>query len=129
MERSYYAATANAFAPAPKLEGEARADVVVIGGGYTGLHTALNAIERGYSVILLEADRIGWGASGRSGGQAIVGYSCPQSTLVAAVGREDARRMFDISVEAQELIRALVAKHGIDCDLHWGHLHTALKPR
>ena len=74
MERSYYVATANPFAPAPKLEGKLRADVVVIGGGYTGLHAALNAAERGYSVVLLEAGRIGWGASGRNGGQMIPGW-------------------------------------------------------
>ena len=126
---SYYAATAR---PAPErsaLDADLDVDVCVVGAGIAGCSTALHLAERGYKVAVLEARRVGWGASGRSGGQAIVGYSCPQSTLVAAVGREDARRMFDISVEAQDLIRALVAQHRIDCDLHWGHLHTALKPR
>ena len=66
MEQSYYVATSNAFTAAPQLEGDQLADVVVIGGGYTGLHAALRAAERGFSVILLEAGRIGWGASGRT---------------------------------------------------------------
>ena len=74
MERSYYVATANPFASAPMLEGDVRADVVVVGGGYTGLHAALSAAERGFSVVLLEAGRIGWGASGRNGGQMIPGW-------------------------------------------------------
>jgi gamma-glutamylputrescine oxidase len=126
---SYYAATAHPAPDRPALEADLDVDVCVVGAGIAGCSTALHLAERGYRVAVVEARRVGWGASGRSGGQAIVGYSCPQSTLVAAVGREDARRMFDISVEAQELIRALVAKHRIDCDLHWGHLHTALKPR
>jgi gamma-glutamylputrescine oxidase len=127
--RSWYAASAN---PAPlrePLRGETTADVCVVGGGIAGCSTALHLAERGYRVVLLEGKRIAWGASGRSGGQAIVGYACSQDKLVSQVGRDDARKMFDISVEANELLRDLVARHGIDCDLLWGHLHTALKPR
>ena len=127
--RSWYAASAN---PAPlrdPLRGEVTADVCVVGGGIAGCSTALHLAERGYRVVLLEGRRIAWGASGRSGGQAIVGYACSQDKLVSQVGRDDARRMFDISVEANELLRDLVARHRIDCDLHWGHLHTAIKPR
>ena len=101
----------------------------MVGGGIAGCSTALHLAERGYRVVLLEGKRIAWGASGRSGGQAIVGYACSQDKLVSQVGRDDARKMFDISVEANELLRDLVARHGIDCDLLWGHLHTALKPR
>jgi gamma-glutamylputrescine oxidase len=127
--RSWYAASAN---PAPlrePLRGEAAADVCVVGGGIAGCSTALHLAERGYRVVLLEGKRIAWGASGRSGGQAIVGYACSQDKLVSQVGREDARRMFDISVEANALLGDLVARHGIQCDLHWGQLHTAIKPR
>jgi gamma-glutamylputrescine oxidase len=127
--RSWYAASAN---PAPlrePLRGETTADVCVVGGGIAGCSTALHLAERGYKVVLLDGKRIAWGASGRSGGQAIVGYACSQDKLVSQVGRDDARKMFDISVEANELLRDLVARHGIDCDLLWGHLHTALKPR
>jgi len=126
---SYYAASAHPAPDRPPLAGDIDADVCVVGGGIAGCATALFLAERGYKVVLLEGHRIAYGASGRSGGQAIVGYACSQDKLVAQVGRDDARKMFDISVEANDLIKTLVAKHGIDCDLHWGHLHTAIKPR
>ncbi len=126
---SYYAASANPAPDRPALAGEVEADVCVVGGGLAGCSTALELAERGYDVVLLEGRRVGWGASGRSGGQAIVGYACSQDTLVAQVGLDAARRMFDITVEAQDLIRHRVAKHDIRCDLHWGHLLTAIKPR
>lgn len=126
---SYYAASAHAAPVRPALAGDIEADVCVVGGGIAGCATALFLAERGYKVVLLEGNRIAYGASGRSGGQAIVGYACSQDKLVAQVGRADARKMFDISVEALDLIKDLVAKHRIDCDLHWGHLHAAIKPR
>jgi gamma-glutamylputrescine oxidase len=126
---SYYAASAHPTPERTPLTGDIDADVCVVGGGIAGCATALFLAERGYKVVLLEGHRIAYGASGRSGGQAIVGYACSQDKLVAQVGRDDARKMFDISVEANDLIKALVAQHGIDCDLHWGHLHTAIKPR
>jgi gamma-glutamylputrescine oxidase len=126
---SYYAASAHPAPERPPLAGDIEADACIVGGGIAGCATALFLAERGYKVVLLEGNRIAYGASGRSGGQAIVGYACSQDKLVAQVGRDDARKMFDISVEALDLIKALVAKHGIDCDLQWGHLHTAIKPR
>lgn len=130
MERSYYVATANPFASAPPLEGETRADVVVIGGGYTGLHAALNAVERGYSVVLLEAGRIGWGASGRNGGQMIPGWRKGASDLIARYGRQRARLLFDLALEARALTLERIAKHGISCDLRTsGHLTIAAKAR
>lgn len=129
MERSYYVATANPFAPAPKLEGEVSADVVVIGGGYTGLHAALNAIERGYSVILLEAGRIGWGASGRNGGQMIPGWRKGAGELIARFGRARAKTLFELALDARTLTVERIAKHNIQCDLHVnGHLTLAAKP-
>ncbi len=89
---SYYAASANPFAPQPRLEGEELADVVVVGGGYTGLSAALNAAEAGFSVILIEAKRIGWGASGRNGGQMIPGMRWePLRAGQAIRGRSSAR--------------------------------------
>jgi gamma-glutamylputrescine oxidase len=126
---SYYAASAHAAPDHPRLAGDVEADVCVVGGGIAGCSTALFLAERGYKVVLLEGNRIAFGASGRSGGQAIVGYACSQGKLVAQVGRADAKKMFDITVDALDLMKELVARHRIDCDLHWGHLHTALKPR
>lgn len=128
MERSYYAATANPFAPAPKLEGEAQADVVVIGGGYTGLHAALNAAERGFSVILLEAGRIGWGASGRNGGQMIPGWRKSAGELIARYGESKARPLFELALEARALTMERIEKHNIACDRRTnGHLTLATK--
>jgi len=129
MERSYYVATANAFAPAFKLEGEISADVVVIGGGYTGIHAALNAVERGFSVVLLEAGKIGWGASGRNGGQMIPGWRKGAVELIATFGEARAKVMCDLGLEARALTLARISKHKIQCDLREnGHLTLASKP-
>ena len=129
MERSYYVATANPFAPAPRLEGEITADVVVIGGGYTGLHAALSAAERGYSVVLLEAGRIGWGASGRNGGQLIPGWRKGATDLIARYGETHARALFELALEARSASLDRIARHAIACDLRLnGHLTLAAKP-
>jgi gamma-glutamylputrescine oxidase len=128
-EASYYSHSALPAPDRPTLAGAIDADVCVIGGGIAGCSTALHLAERGYRVVLLEAQRIGYGASGRSGGQAIGGYACGQQELEQQVGRENARRMWDISVEGLGLIRDRVTRHAIDCDLHWGQLHVAIKER
>ena len=128
-ETSYYSHSALPAPDRPALAGHAEADVCVIGGGIAGCSTALHLAERGYRVVLLEARRIGFGASGRSGGQAIAGYACGQHKLERQVGFDDARRMWDISLEGLRLIRERVARHAIDCDLHWGQMHVAIKPR
>jgi gamma-glutamylputrescine oxidase len=111
------------------LQGTAQCDVGVVGGGIAGLSTALHLVERGYSVRLLEAERIGWGASGRSGAQVIFGVASGQDKLDALLGPADARRVWDMSIEALVLLRELIAKHGIDCDYIAGQLHAAIKPR
>lgn len=126
---SYYAASATVAPGHPSLQGEVVADVCVIGGGIAGCATALELAERGYRVVLLEGQRVGWGASGRSGGQAITGFASGQGKLERQVGAENAKRMWDISLEGLQLIRDRVAKHNIDCDLHWGQMHVAIKPR
>jgi gamma-glutamylputrescine oxidase len=126
---SYYAASANRAPTHPPLLGAVNADVCVIGGGIAGCSTALHLAERGYRVVLLEGRRIGWGASGRSGGQAIAGFASGQHKLERQVGLDNARRMWEVSVEGLQLIRDRVARHAIDCDLHWGQMHVAIKAR
>ena len=102
IERSYYAATANPFTPAPRLTGEVEADLCVVGGGCSGLSAALHASERGFSVVLLEGGRIGWGASGRNGGQMIPGLRKSALELIGLYGKERAKALFTLSVEAME---------------------------
>lgn len=125
---SYYAATANAALRHPALAGEVSADVVVVGGGFTGLSAALSAAEAGYLVVLVEARRIGWGASGRNGGQMIPGMRWSASDLLAEFGEARARPLIALGLEAGERVRARIAKHGIACDLRDGHFHAAWKP-
>jgi len=126
---SYYAATAHPWPEQPPLQGEQRCDVAVVGGGLTGLSAALELAEKGYRVALLEARRVGWGASGRSGGQIIVGWGCDQSKLEKLLGRDDARHLFDWSSEAVDLIHRRREEHQIDCDWRAGHVHVPIKPR
>jgi gamma-glutamylputrescine oxidase len=127
--RSYYAATANAAPEHPAIAGDCEFDVCVVGAGITGCATALELAERGYRVALLDGERVGWGASGRSGGQAIFGFGTDIGKVAAQAGPDAARRMWDVSVEALDWVRARVARHAIECDLQWGHLHVATKRR
>jgi gamma-glutamylputrescine oxidase len=124
---SWYAATARELAPFPALAGEVEADVCVVGGGYTGLSAALHLAEAGFDVALVEAQRVGWGASGRNGGQVGSGQRRDQDWLEAHCGRERARALWDMAEEAKVLVRGLVARHGIDCDLRSGIIHAAHK--
>ncbi|MEX4002084.1 NAD(P)/FAD-dependent oxidoreductase [Paraburkholderia sp. EG285A] len=126
---SYYAASANDATRHPPLEGRVRADVCVVGGGFTGLCTALNLAGRGYTVALVEASKIGWGASGRNGGQLIAGYSCGIDTFADHMAPEDVRRIWDMGLESVDIVREQVEKHHIDCDLTFGYLTAANKPR
>ncbi len=125
---SYYAATANDRRERPALSGEARADVCVIGGGFTGLSAALHLAERGYDVALLEAERLAWGASGRNGGQMNSGQRVGQQALEALVGLEQARQLWDLAEEAKATVRERIERHAIDCDLKPGNLLCAYKP-
>jgi gamma-glutamylputrescine oxidase len=126
---SYYAATATAGPEYPALAGETECDVCVIGGGIAGSSAALHLAERGYRVVLLEDKRIGWGASGRSGGQAIFGLACGQEKIEKSLGADDARKVFHVTLEGLDLIRSLIAKYSIACDWQPGQMHVAIKPR
>jgi gamma-glutamylputrescine oxidase len=125
---SYYAASANPFSVQPALQGEVEADLVVVGGGFTGLSAALHAAEAGFSVVLLEAERIGWAASGRNGGQMIPGLRWSAPELVEQFGEDHARRLVTLGYGAAAKVRDRIARHGIACDLRAGHFHAAAKP-
>jgi gamma-glutamylputrescine oxidase len=128
MAGSYYAATAAPQPALPPLTERIEADLVVVGGGCTGLSAALHAAERGLKVVLLEGGRIGWGASGRSGGQIIPGLRKGAAELIKLHGRERARALFDLSLEARGLVLERIARHDIACDLRLsGHLTAAVK--
>jgi gamma-glutamylputrescine oxidase len=126
---SYYAATANAAPLRPALAGEVQCDVCVVGAGFSGLATALNLAERGYRVVVLEAERVGWGASGRNGGQIVNGYSRDLDVIEKRYGREAARALGDMAFEGGQLIRETVKRYGIDCDLRDGGVFAALNAR
>lgn len=124
-QQSYYEASVQRPPAAPPLRGAVQADVLVVGGGFAGLSAALELAQRGLSVVLLEADRIGSGASGRNGGQAIVGYASGQGPFEEQLGAADAQRAWDLSVQAVELIEQRIATHGIDCDWQRGYTYVA----
>lgn len=125
---SYYAATAVGAVELPVLAGEQECDVCVIGGGYTGLSSALHLAERGYEVVLLEAERVGWGASGRNGGQVGTGQRQDQDELEATLGITRARLLWDLAEEAKATVIERVGRHRIDCDLKLGIVHACHKP-
>jgi len=126
---SYYAATRNDNQQWPELSGELNAEVCIIGGGFTGLNTAINLAEAGYKVVLLEANRIGWGASGRNGGQLIRGIGHDTSQFARWIGDEGVRDLDLMGLEAVELVRERIERFNIDCDLRWGYCDLATRQR
>ena len=119
---SYYVATAIGLEEHPSLEGSEQADVCVIGGGFTGLSAALNLAEQGLDVVLLEAERIGYGASGRNGGLIGSGQRKDALEMERQFGRERSRQFWEFAEAAKTEIRERVSKHEIDCDLQYGQL-------
>ena len=126
---SYYAASAQAAPPRPTLEGSVECDVCVVGAGIAGCSTALHLAQAGFSVVLLEQHRVSWGASGRSGGQALFGIAAGQAKLGRLIGATDARAVWAVSVEALALMRDLIQRYSIDCDWVPGYLYTAVRER
>ena len=128
-KKSYYAATVQRTQSFPALQDSVSCDVAVVGGGLAGLSAAIELADRGYSVVVLEAKQVGWGASGRNGGQAIAGLACDQSTIEAQVGLVEARRIWNMSLEAISLIHQRCNRFGIECDWQSGYLGLAVNAR
>jgi gamma-glutamylputrescine oxidase len=124
---SWYVATARGLADQPPLSDTLSADVCVVGAGYTGLSAALHLAERGYSVVVLEAQRVAWGASGRNGGQIGTGQRCDEAALEARFGRDTAQQLFRLAEESKALVRSRISQHAIDCEFRSGQLLCAAK--
>ncbi len=126
---SWYAATAKPLPPQPALRGHVHCDVCVVGGGFTGLSTALHLAERGYKVTLVEAQRVGFGASGRNGGQVAQDHRLDQEELEKMMGKDIARQLWALGQESAQLVRDLDAKW--DCGAGWvpGIIHADHKER
>ncbi|MDF0604277.1 FAD-binding oxidoreductase [Neisseriaceae bacterium TC5R-5] len=126
---SYYLATANRWESCPVLQASIDCDVCVVGGGLAGVSAALNLREKGFSVALLEGAQIGFGASGRNGGQVIAGFACDINTVRQQLGTEPSKLLWDMSVEAVAMIEQRITQHDISCDWRRGFLSVAVKPR
>ena len=126
---SYYAASAHPAPPRPKLAGEIGPDVCIVGAGYTGLSAGLDLAEKGYGVVVLEGAKVGWGASGRNGGQIVHGLNAGLSTIQARYGRATADFVGTVVQEGGRIIRERVARYAIRCDLKDGNIFTAFTPK
>ena len=126
--RSYYAASTNRQLDYPALRGEVRVDVCIVGGGFSGLNTAIELVQKGFSVALLEAHRVGWGASGRNGGQLIRGVGHGVEQFESVIGAQGVRELKLMGLEAVEIVRERIQHFTIDCDLTWGYCDLANKP-
>jgi glycine/D-amino acid oxidase-like deaminating enzyme len=126
---SYYAASSAPQPDHPALQEPLVADVCVVGGGFSGLNTAIELAERGFSVVLLEGRRIGWGASGRNGGQLIRGVGHGLEQFSSVVGNDGVRAMSLMGLEAVEIVRQRINHYDIQCDLTWGYCDLANKSR
>ena len=124
---SWYRASAELLPQQSSLQGDVLADICVIGAGYTGLSAALHLAKAGKQVVILEAARVGWGASGRNGGHVGTGQRADQFALEKWYGKETAKELWRLGLEAVDLVESLVKDHGIDCELGRGNIHYAAK--
>lgn len=126
---SYYAATANSANDRPELQENKQVDVCVIGAGYTGLSTALFLLENGFSVVVLEAKKVGFGASGRNGGQIVNSYSRDLDSVERSVSASAAKLIGEMAFEGGQIIRERVGRYGIECDLKDGGVFAAFNQK
>ncbi|WP_293765859.1 FAD-binding oxidoreductase [uncultured Aquitalea sp.] len=126
---SYYAASANTAPARPALQGDVEADVCVIGAGYTGLSTAISLLENGFKVVIVEAARVGFGASGRNGGQIVNSYSRDIDVIERTVDARQAKLLGDMAFEGGRIIRERIAKYNIPCALKDGGVFAALNEK
>lgn len=128
--KSYYAATCNDNVGFSALSGDETFDVCIVGGGFSGVATALHLSERGFKVCLLEQNLIGWGATGRNGGQIIGGYAhslWEHKEMEKTFGKEGGAAVWDMAVECVDIIKGWVEKYKIDCDMRFGYIDVAMK--
>ncbi|MCY1508560.1 Gamma-glutamylputrescine oxidoreductase [compost metagenome] len=128
---SYYSATLNEETDYPRLQGRISVDIAIIGGGFTGVASAVELAERGYKVAIVEANKIGWGATGRNGGQvtgSLSGDEAMRKQMRNTLGDEVDDFIWHLRWRGHQIIKGRVAKYGIRCDLKHGHLHAAMKP-
>ena len=125
---SYYAATANRSIETSTLEGEHHCDVCIVGGGFTGITTALELSEKGYKVMIVEANRVAWGASGRNGGQ-LIGGIAGQKRLNTFQPEDKTKMLWELGWLGNKIVKERVEKYNIDCDLKFGYIDVAEKPR
>ena len=127
--QSYYLDSASPPAFHPRLEGSHTCEVCVVGAGFTGLSAALNLAEAGYSVALLEGERIGWGASGRNGGQVLTGFAPSLNKIEGWVGEAHTRQLWEMSLEATQILQERMARHRIDAEYRAGYVLAAVRQR
>lgn len=128
-QNSYYAASANEQSQYPTLESDIEVDVCVVGGGFAGLSSAIELTDKGYKVAVLEANHIGFGASGRNGGQIIAGLACDIDVIEKALGFDAAKQVWNMSLEALDLVRARVKRFDIQCDLTDGYMGVSVNEK
>ena len=123
LNDSYYLASAGEYKPDAQLIADIKADICIIGGGFTGLSAAVACAEAGLDVVLLEGEQIGFAASGRNGGQMIPGFNMAATDLIKLVGEDVGQKLYQLAMSARDRVHARIERHDIDCDLQHGHIH------
>ncbi len=129
IETYYSATSADRQLHRPALTEDTTADVCIVGAGFFGMYCALEMARAGKKVVVLEASRVGWGASGRNGGQLVPGWACGMDALQASVGQSLAKNLFHETIQGLNQIKTLIEENGIDCDVRHGHIEVAVLER